>query len=300
MENELIVNFCRARERYQERQRNTAEERSETNETYKSVLSLLTESMRRNGQRCIRCVHTDGTTSYIRLVEGRRRAMVLRNPEDVIGLLQDVSSSVSHVSKEELPDAIARLVESRAKARGTEVAPRISVVPRVGVRETIIEQENTCRELQTLTSQMTQTHHDRKRIREEMAPVRREMQAAEQKLCDTVVASQEVGDSSNDASHELDEIVQMHAPQKNGNVRTKTVSISTVVKPKARNIFGLRNICKCVREAVQNVSERDERFDELLRAEMMRVLVREQEETSREWTRRVVVKRQRPTPQSSV
>lgn len=292
MDNEFLVNFCRARERYQERQRRTAEERSETHDTYKSVLSLLTDSMHRNGQHCIRCVHEDGTTTYIRLIHGRRRAMVLRNDDDVMGLLQEVSPSVSHVSHEELPGAIARLVESRARARGTEVSPRITVVPRVGLRETIVEQGNTCRELQTLTSQMTQTHSERKRLREYMGPVRRELQDAERRLCDTVTTMSAAGGSV----EELNEVVQMHAPRENGNVKTKTVSVSTVMRPKTRNVFGLRNVCNLVREAVQNVPDRDEQFDERLREQMLRILQRERDETSQQWTRKVVVKRQRPVP----
>ena len=286
MDNDLLVNFCRARERYQEKHRRTAEERSEAHETYKSVTSLLTDSMHRNDQRCIRCVHTDGTSNYIRLVDGRRRAMVLRNDDDVIGLLQEVSP---HVSKEELPDAIARLVESRAKVRGTEVPPRLVVVPRVGLRETIVEQGNTCRELQTLTSQMTQTYSERKRLREEMGPVRRDLQNAERQLCETVPSNVASG-----PVEELDELVQMHTPRKDGNSTTKTVSVSTVMRQKTRNVFGLRNVCKCVREAVEHISERDERFDERLREEVLRILQRERDESSREWTRKVVVKRQRP------
>lgn len=285
MERDLLVDFCRARERLQEKQRRTAEERVELHETYKSVLSLLTDSMHRNSQRCIRCTQSDGTTSYIRLVEGRRRAMAFRNDDDVVGVLQDVSSSVTHVSKEELPDAVARLVESRAKARGTDVPPRITIVPRVGMRETIVEQRSTCRELQTLTSQMTLTHTERKRLRDELAPDRRCMHAAEQRLCDTV---------GNATPGEVSEVVQMHVPRKNGNMKTKTVSVSTVMKPRARNVLGLRNVCKCVREATRNVSERDERFDELLRTQVLRILERERE--SQEWTRKVVVRRQRPPP----
>ena len=292
MDNELLVNFCRARERYQEKQRRTAEERSETHDTYKSVLALLTESMRRNGQRCIRCPHADGTTSYIRLVDGRRRAMVLRSDEDVMGLLQEVSPSVSHVSHEELPDAIARLVESRAKTRGTDVAPRIAVVPRVGLRETIVEQGSTCRELQTLTSQLTQTHSERKRLREDMVPVRRALHEAERKLCETVTSTS----AANGTVEELDEVVQMHAPRTDGNVKTKTVSVSTVMRPKTRNVLGLRNVCRLVREAVQNVPDRDEQFDERLREQMLRILKRERDETSQEWSRRVIVKRKRPVP----
>lgn len=292
MDNDSLVNFCRARERYQEIQRHTAEERSETHDTYRSLLSLLTDSMRRNGQHCIRCVHTDGTTSYIRLIDGRRRAMVLRNEDDVMGLLQDVSPSVSHVSREELPDAIARLVESRAKARGTDVIPRITVVPRVSIRETIVEQGNACRELQTLTSQMTQTCSERKRLREDMGLVRRELQDAERRLCETV-STKNAGGGSVD---ELNEVVQMHAPHRDGNVKTKTVAVSTVMRPKKRNVFGLRNICKLVREAVENVPERNEQFDERLREHVTRILERERDDSSQEWTRKVVVKRQRPPP----
>lgn len=285
MDNELLVTFCRARQRYQECQRQTSEERSEARETFRSVSSLLTESMQRQGQACIRCVHDDGKTLYIRLVQGRRRALALRNTDDVVRLLDNVATSVTHVSREDLPDAVARLVESRARAFGTDVPTRIAIVPKVGTRETIVEQGNTTRELQALTSQMTRNHVERKRIREEMVPIRRELKTAEEKLCET----------ARDA-REIDEMVQMHTPKRDGSHMTKTVSIKTEVQPKKRNIFGLRNVCKCVREAVQNVPERDETFDERLRSEVLRIIEREQTSSTQEWTRRVVVKRQRIAP----
>ena len=91
-------------------------------------------------------------------------------------------------------------------------------------------------------------------------------------------------------------MVQMHTPKRDGSHMTKTVSVKTEVQPKKRNIFGLRNVCKCVREAVQNVPERDETFDERLRSEVLRIIQREQTSSTQEWTRRVVVKRQRITP----
>lgn len=288
MDNELLVTFCRARQRYQERQRQTSEERSEARETYRSVSSLLTESMIRQGQGCIRCVHDDGKTFYLRLVQGRRRALTLRNTDDVVRLLDNVAANVTHVSREDLPDAVARLVESRARALGTDVPSRIVIVPRVGTRETIVEQANTTRELQALTTQMTQNHVERKRIREEMIPIRRELKTAEQNLCGTV-------DGATDR-REVDEVVQMHTPKRDGSLATKTVSVKTEVRPKKRNIFGLRNVCKCVREAVQNITERDEAFDARLRSEILQILEREQETSSHEWSRRVVVKRQRIAP----
>lgn len=282
MDNELLVQFCRARQRYQERQRQTSEERSEARETFRSVSSLLTESMQRQGQACIRCVHDDGKTFYIRLIQGRRRALALRNTDDVVRLLDNVASSVTHVSREDLPDAVARLVESRARAFGTDVPTRIAIAPKVGMRETIVEQDNTTRELQTLTSQMTRNHVERKRIREEMMPIRRELKSAEQNLCETAKDVREV-----------DEVVQMHTPKRDGSHMTKTVSVKTEVQPKKRNIFGLRNVCKCVREAVQSVTGRDETFDERLRSEVLRIIEREQTTSTQECTRRVVVKRQR-------
>lgn len=294
MDNELLVQFCRARQRYQERQRQTSEERSEARETFRSVSSLLTESMQRQGQACIRCVHDDGKTFYIRLVQGRRRALALRNTDDVVRLLDNVASSVTHVSREDLPDAVARLVESRARAFGTDVPTRIAIVPKVGMRETIVEQDNTTRELQTLTSQMTRNHVERKRIREEMMPIRRELKSAEQNLCETVtvIPCERSTHIPNDV-REVDEVVQMHTPKRDGSHMTKTVSVKTEVQPKKRNIFGLRNVCKCVREAVQSVTGRDETFDERLRSEVLRIIEREQTTSTQEWTRRVVVKRQR-------
>jgi hypothetical protein len=212
--------------------------------------------------------------------------LALRNTDDVVRLLDNVATSVTHVSREDLPDAVARLVESRARAFGTDVPTRIAIVPKVGVRQTtFVEQSNTTRELQTLTSQMTRNHVERKRIREEMVPTRRELKTAEQSLCETATEAREV-----------DGVVQMHTPKRDGSQMTKTVSVTTEVQPKKRNIFGLRNVCKCVREAVQNVQERDEAFDERLRSEVLRIFESEHTTSTQEWTRRVVVKRQRIVP----
>ena len=281
MDQRLILEFCRARQKYQERQRQTSEERSETNETYKSVLALLTESMRRNGQRCIRCVH-DGQTLYLRLNEGRRRAMVLKTADDVLGLLDSVASSVTHVTNEDLPDAVARLFESRARANGTDVPPRIAIVPRVGLRETIVEQSSTSSELQTLTSQMTQSHVERTRLRRDMAPVRKEMRDAERRLCER--------------DKHVNEVVQMRpAPASEGGAApavARTLSVSTVESAKQRNVFGIRNVCKCVREAVAQIDVRDESFDRRLHEEVRRILERERA-SAQVLTRRVVVKRHR-------
>lgn len=287
---ELLLRFCNARHKYQEQQRSTAEERSEVHETYKSVHALLVESMRRNGHRCVRCVHADGTTFYVRLVEGRRRAMTLKSNDDVMELLQNVGPNVTHVSLEDLPDAIARLVEARARTRGADVPSRAAVVPRVGVREHIVEQTSTCRELQTLTAQMTQSDAERRRLRHELTPARNELREAERKLCATV---------SGETPREVSEVVRVNAPpsaaapQSSRPPPPRTLSVATVVRPKRRNVFGIRNVCRCVREAAGNVQERDERFDERLRAETLRVLEREQALAAQEWTRKVVVKRHR-------
>ena len=292
---ELLVRFCNARHKYNELQRSTTEERSEVHETYRSVLALLVESMRRNGEYCVRCVHDDGTTSYVRLVQGRRRAMTLRSNDDVMALLENVGADVAHVAFEDLAPAVTRLVEARARARGEEVSPRISVVPRVGIRERVVEQASTCRELQTLTGQITRSNADRRRLREEFVPVRNELRDAERKLCDTVSASANAAETP---PRELNEVVQMRGTPASLDTRapTKAISVATVVRPKRHNVLGIRNVCRCVREAVGNVAFRDERFDERLREETLRILAREQESAAQEWTRKVIVRRHRLRP----
>lgn len=283
MDSEHILTLCRAREKYNEVKRQTSSERSEIQETHRSVSALLLETMRRSDHDCIRCVQDDGSAIYIQVKKPTRRTKTLKTVEDVMSLLQNVAENVTHVPSEDLPDAIARLVESRAKAQGTEIPPKLSIVPRVGIRKTIVEHVNAPREIQTLTTQVASNHSEKKRLRELVAPAYNEFKAAQTKVCNHVETS----------ASELDEVVQMKTHAVDGTVsKTMNMKVSTIQCPKRRNIYGIRSVCGYVKEAVPSVPGRGDDFDEQLRTHVRRVIEREQEATVTE--RKVVIRRAKP------
>jgi len=280
MHPEHILTLCRARQKYNDMKRQTSSERSEIQETHRSVSALLLETMQRNEHDCIRCVQDDGSAIYIQVKKPARRTKTLKNVEDILGLLQNVSENVTHVPSEDLPDAIARLVESRAKVQGTETPPKLSIVPRVGIRKSIVEHINAPRELQTLTSQVASNHAEKKRLRELVAPAYNEFKAAQTRVSNQVETS------------ELDEVVQMKTHAADGALaKTINMKVSTIQCPKRRNLYGIRTVCGFIKEAVSSVPGRGNDFDEKLRIQVRHVIEREQELTITE--RKVVIRRQR-------
>ena len=280
MHPEHILTLCRARQKYNDMKRQTSSERTEIQETHRSISALLLETMQRNEHDCIRCVQDDGSAIYIQVKKPSRRTKTLKNVEDVMSLLQNVSENVTHVPSEDLPDAIARLVESRAKMQGTEIPPKLSIVPRVGIRKSIVEHVNAPRELQTLTSQVASNHSEKKRLRELVAPAYNEFKAAQTKVCHQMET----------AATELDEVVQMKTLDGAAS-KTMNMKVSTIQCPKRRNLYGIRTVCGFIKEAVSSVPGRGDDFDDKLRTQVRHVIEREQETTVTE--RKVVIRQER-------
>ena len=304
---DLVVELCRARETHLAAQGETSAARTELADTCRSVGSLLVDSMQRTEQRCVRYTRDDGTVCYARLVPGARRSVALRSADDVVSLLDDVAASVTHVSREDLPAAIARLVETRARSRGAPAPARVRIVPRVGVREQITEHAQAPREVQTLVTQMSDAHAERAQIRETLKPLRARVREAETRLC-AAVGPPSGGPPSGGASGagvapsrgasvappgEVDEVVRM---QTETSSRPRAVQVTTELRERRRNIYGIRNVCRCIREAVPDAGERDVDFDARLREAVRRRLAREAEEGRGELTRRVVVRRRKIRP----
>ena len=107
---EDVVDYCRQRERLLAARRETAEARAETADAMRTLGGLLTETMVRNDVRCVRVADNDAGVRYIRVTPARRRAVALKNADDVVALLDGVASDVVDVPMEQVPGALARAV----------------------------------------------------------------------------------------------------------------------------------------------------------------------------------------------
>lgn len=276
--------FCQQRERFLALQRATADERSENADAIRTIGGLLTESMVRSGIRCIRVMQTNDTPNYIRVIPEQRRAKRIRNIDDVMELLDNISADVTDVPFEQLPDALARVITERARQRGDTVPPRVQVTKRVGIREEVTELGNANKEVETLSKQMQTSVSERNELRERIKPVRAEMIKCEKKITDKAgVVNPPTTPSANEegAPHPTPAadppppvLVQMRMRDAAGPAKVLQVSRQTYVKK--RNLFGLRQVCNYVRHAMEHISTRDERFDERLRDQVRQIITEEQ------------------------
>lgn len=283
--NEEIVAYCQQRERFLALQRATADERSENADAIRTIGGLLTESMLRNGIRCLRVMQNNDTPNYIRLVPEQRRAKRIRNIDDVMELLENISADVTDVPFEQLPDALARVITERARQRGDTIPPRVQVTKRVGIREDVTEVGNVSKEVETLSTQMQTSVTERKELRERIQPVRAEMIKCERKITETTTPPPpSSAPSSSTTPHPRPStsppsppppvLVQMR--MRDSTEPAKVLQVSRQNYVKKRNLFGLRQVCNYVRHAMEHISTRDERFDERLRDQVRQIITEEQ------------------------
>lgn len=245
-------------------QRATVEERAETADALRTINGLLTETMVRNDVRCVRIANNESGVQYVRVVPTRRRAKQLKNVDDVLSLLDGISPEVSDVPMEQLPTALSRIVQERARQQGNEVAPRVQITQRVGIRERIAEADQVPREVAQLSKQMSTTHAERRQLRERIQPMRAEMARCERK-----VAAETTTQTSSSSSEPV--LVQMkNADNENAPARVLRVSRQEYVKK--RNIYGLRQVCSYVRDAAGALEARGDDFETRLKGEVRRVI----------------------------
>ena len=254
-----VIEYCRNRERYLSLQRSSAEERAETADAMRTIGGLLTDTMVRNDVRCVRVANNESGVQYIRVVPQRRRAKQLKNIDDVMALLEGIGAEVVDVPFEQLPKALTRVVKERARQQGGTVPPRVQITQRVGIREQITEIDNAPREVEELSKQMNTTYTERKQLRERIQPVRAEMVRCERKLVES-------GGAGDDPV-----LVQMRATD-NESAPPRVLSVCKQEYVKKRNIYGLRQVCSYVCDAVNCIGSRDEEFETRLTGEVRRVI----------------------------
>ncbi|MEC7097917.1 MAG: hypothetical protein VXW74_00555 [Candidatus Thermoplasmatota archaeon] len=297
---DAAVDFCRAREEYLRARRSTSDERSETADAIRTVGGLLTESMLRHGVSCVRVERPGDGARYVRVTPERRRATALRSTEDVLELLQGISREVRDVPAEELPRALARIVQVRARARGTVVPPRVQVTTRAAAREPVLEMTQVAREVETLARQMNDSHSERRQMRERMQPLREALRERERALT-TALPAMATTDSAPAAPSSVTPstgapnaplLVQM---QQGEQGRRTVLQVCRQSVPRKCNVFGIRRVCGYVQTAVEAMpvtSDRGPAFESALACAVRAILDREQERTPSPRTK-IVVRRQR-------
>lgn len=268
-----MIEYCRNREAYLKMQRDTVNERTENADAYRTIGGLLTRSMQSQGLNCIRIVRSGQPPEYVRLTPERRRSKQIKCVDDILALMANVSREVTDVTHEDLPVAVSRLFSERARQAGTVTPRRIQITGRVGIREQITEHTDVRREVEDLTRQIQDVHTDRKAIRDRMKPIREQMKKSEEAIAQ--------------AQPTEEMVVRMQSP----STAPKVLRICHQEYVKRHNIFGIKNVCKLIREAVSNVP-RDEHFDTGLSAQIRAIFEREQQRPP-ETAVKVVVRRGR-------
>ena len=258
-----IVQYCVARERYQTRQSQLKEQRAEQADAQRTLGGLLLDSMTRNDIPVVCVPSQHGPTRYIRILRGTNRSQPLKNIDDVLELVKDVSRYVTDVSTEKLPGAISKLVEGRARAKGTPGPARIQVSPKMNANENIVNMSITPTETQQLSTQFEHAYSERSNTRADMRPLRAELKRTETTLLSTTIPDGNIG------------TVEMRRV----NGQPKLMDINQVKTTVTHSTFGIRAVMRLVKEAVGNVTARNESFDDNLRYELKRLLELETQRT---------------------
>ena len=188
----VLVDFCRARERLRAAEHATREERAEQNDAQRTLGSLLSDSMTRHGVTCVAIAPPGGgagALQYARVVEGGRRAVVLRTREDALALLgEGVARALAEVPLEELPRAVPRLLLERARAKGAPTPARVRLVarpPRAGA----LEAAHAPPETRRLSEEFSRAVGECRATRAALKPLREEVRRCEAAAAPAVAAA---------------------------------------------------------------------------------------------------------------
>lgn len=285
---ERLAAFCRARERYLAAQRTTKDARAEQADAQRTLGALLRDSMAEHDVGCIAVPGASAgePTRYVRVLRpsgaSRRVVRPLKTVEDVLSLVEDVSRHMVSVSAEQLPDAIASLVLSRARQPPPvvgEVSPpppasaSLRFVKRPRTDEKVVPLEVAPRETRHLTQQYAKACEERSETRARMKPLREALRSAEKALVDDRPAPSPSSSSQNDPPPPS---ALVHVQHPDGrSLALRVTREEKAVKP--RGAFGIRVVCNLVREAVRR-TPRGDLFDARLR-EALRSLLEAERET---------------------
>jgi hypothetical protein len=115
--------------------------------------------------------------------------MKIKNEEDLLSLLHDISRHIEGVAKTNVPSAVVTLVKARAKERGTiSEQKRLSITKR-GQCQGITERDMLPPETKGLAVQYMDAKTELNEMRARFQPLRQHQKAAEQKLIPLIAAN---------------------------------------------------------------------------------------------------------------
>ena len=177
-----ILEYCKRHEAHRQVVRDTAEDRAEVTDACKTVNDMLARAMVHRGLGCVRL--PDGT--HMQLQTTRRRTTTFRCAEDVVKMLTNVSSQVTNVSCEDLPEAVAKIFKRRVGEAGEALPPRVKTTQRVGLRGSITEVSDAGADVASLSRQLHEAQRERVALRERVRPTRDALKSAEASLADVM------------------------------------------------------------------------------------------------------------------
>ena len=182
MGDELLIEFCRARERLREAEQELRDERAEQNDAQRTLGNLLRDSMQKSEAACVE-LPSDGARKFVRLVS-TKRCPPLKSDEEVLGLVDDVARHMTDVPREGMPDAVVGLVKARLRKRGEDAAPakppRVTITSQPPRRGTPILAP--AGEIGRLSKQFSQAVEERQKTQSTLKPLREAVREAEQSL----------------------------------------------------------------------------------------------------------------------
>lgn len=265
---ETLVVFCRTREALKARERATRDDRAEQADAERTLRGLVTESMSRHDVECVSL----GDSRYVQLVRPSRRACPLKTVDDVLALLDDdVAPQVEDVPAEALPDAVAKLVVARARARGPSPPPARAqlLTKKRGCNVTPVDQLLAPPETQHFLAQYTEAHRERREALAEMKPLREAHKQAAQALLPQLAAPASVQVTRQAAANTTADDPPPPPP--------RTLHLERrAAKSTASRGMGLRRVSKVLRAAAALAATDRAHFDDGLRAHVARLLSEEE------------------------
>lgn len=279
--NEQLVTFCAARERLKRFEAETKEERAEQNDAHRTLGGLLSESMTRHNVTCVALEPSaeDPTLRYAHLVRGSKRMRPLKTKEDVMALVGDLSRHVASVPREDLPNAVATLVATRARANSLPpLPPRVRVStrpPTASSKQPVVQASLAPAETRALTEQFDAAVRERTRTTQTLRPLRAAVREAQSTLLSLLTpdATPERIEALPLPSQDLEKEDET-TPRK----KRKVLEVQCVTtQPRRRSSYGIRDVCAKVKAVVARFEGERDALDAFVLAELPRVLDEERE-----------------------
>lgn len=180
---EQVLDFCRAREVLQRVNRGTQEERKESTEAARALMGMLKDSMIRHN---VECIEIPGKHSYVKMTNPPPKRKPLRTEEDVADLIRGVGDVVEAATDAEIPTRVTDFVVAQLRQRtdGTPPEPKISIVSRP-VRLNTVDLTSTHPEVRNLTEQFVQTCETKRRMSQQLKPLKNAQKQSEKTALET-------------------------------------------------------------------------------------------------------------------